>query len=119
MSDIKKTYWKEKRSYNAWSLPPSKEPGKTKYRGSWEWWCKTIHRLNVFMDLWDKEKIQPGVVENSRITLDSRLKIYHVFKEFMSQYEGKSGDELPFNPNQLEQIKHILAGGLLTMVPEK
>ena len=110
----------KQRSYEGWQITASKDPTRVKWRGSWEYWCKSIGRLNVFADA----DLRPGEVEDGKIDLDTRLAVYHVFKRFMAKYEGvptpkNQGQSMrPFADTQEAEIRRILAGGLLVSGPQ-
>ena len=80
-----------------------------KYKGTYGYWIKSVRRLSIFTDT----TLDPGELIKGHIPLDNRLEIYHVFKEFMGQYEGKKGDDRPFTEAQELELKRVLANGYL------
>lgn len=116
--------------YDTWSLPEKSNKSKVRWRGSWTAWRLVVDRLSVFkgmlsdsgrplIEYGETSEVEIGGSKWLVLTRESRKRIYHEYHEFMAQYEGKSDENLPFNQEQLDLFKHILGGGLLTLIPEK
>jgi len=70
---------------------------KTKVkRGTYPYWAKSVRRLSVMTG--QHPQLPAGKVVDGFLDLGSVLQVYHVFKEFIGQYEGQ--EERPFTPEQ-------------------
>jgi len=82
-----------------------------RFKGTFEYWEKSINRLSVFADTF----IDPGFVVDGSIDKVTRLKVYKVFKRFMNQYKGVIHEEnRPFSYTQETEIRRVLFGGTIS-----
>jgi len=79
---------------------------------SFDYWLKSIRRLNIFLGLSGKDKIPTGHVTNGRIDRETCLIVKIALKQFLAPYAGKAWDYRPFSEIQETQMMRTIAGKL-------
>ena len=111
----KTKHWKKdkprhKQSYDGWTIGRSSNKTKIMKRGSWEYWVKTVRRINIFADT----NLKPGnpiQVDVKQCIPDgkSRLKLALTYRKLQEMFKGK---EL-FTREQAAEVERVFHGGYL------
>ena len=110
----KKRHRQEFKAFSIRGASAGKPKSRVLEKRSYKYWRYSVRRLNIFLDLWGKDKLPVGYVINGQIDRATRLILKIALKEYLLPYEGETDEKYrPFSVQQESELWHAISGGLL------